>query len=340
MSTGAGRTPDAPNPFPARPFPVSPSRIGRLSDWLALLRLPNHATAAADVLAGWLLVSRPTAVVSPGSPFWWALAASLACYAAGMILNDVFDVELDRRERPERPLPAGRIAVSTASAAGHGLLLMGIVAALVASALAGVVGTAAVGIILTSAVYAYDRIAKPTAMGPAVMGVCRSLNWLLGMTAAGGPVAAAEWLVPAGMGLYVAGITLYARDEAGMSRRATLATGTVLSLAGLVAAGAFPWLAGGGPAAGRAAVGWLQEGRLADWTLLWGVIAASVLLRFVVGIGDPSAGNVRRAVGNAIMTIITFDAVLVLAACGESWAILVILLLVPFLVGRRVASVT
>lgn len=309
---------------------------GGVADWLALVRLPNHATAAADVLAGWLLVSRPAAVAAPESPFWWALAASLAFYAAGMILNDVFDVELDRRERPERPLPSGRIALSTASVTGHGLLLAGVVMAVVASAMAGLVGTAAVGIILAIAVYAYDRVAKPTALGPVVMGTCRSLNWLLGMTAAGGPVAAAQWLVPAGMGLYVAGITLYARDEAGTPRRATLAAGTCLSLAGLVGAGAFPWLTAGGEAAG----GWMAEGRLANWTLLWGVIAASVILRFVVGLGDPSPGNVRRAVGNAIMAIITLDAVLVLAACGEAWAILAILLLAPFLVGRRVASVT
>jgi len=309
---------------------------GRLTDWLALLRLPNHATAAADVLGGWLVVKQPERLAPPEASFWWALAASLAFYAAGMILNDVFDLDLDRQERPERPLPSGRIAVTTASWAGHGLLVAGVVATLVASGASGGIATAAVGIILAMAIYGYDRFAKPTFMGPPVMGLCRSLNWLLGMTAAGGPVAAAEWLVPAGMGLYVAGLTLYARDEAGASHRATLAAGALLALAGLVAAGGFPWVAGGG----HAAIGWLGQDRLANWTLLWGVIAASILLRFIVGFADPSAGNVRRAVGNAIMSIITLDAVLVLAACGESWAIVVMLLLVPFLIGRRVAAPT
>ena len=43
---------------------------------------------------------------------------------------------------------------------------------------------------------------------------------------------------------------------------------------------------------------------------------------------------------NAIVAIITLDAVLVLAACGESWAIVIIILIVPFLVGRRFASPT
>ena len=48
----------------------------------------------------------------------------------------------------------------------------------------------------------------------------------------------------------------------------------------------------------------------------------------------------QQAVGNAIMAIITLDAVLVLAICGEPWSIVVLLLLVPFLVGRRFVSPT
>jgi hypothetical protein len=49
---------------------------------------------------------------------------------------------------------------------------------------------------------------------------------------------------------------------------------------------------------------------------------------------------VRQAVGNAIMSIITLDAVLVLAACGEPWAIVVLTLLGPFLFGRQLVSPT
>ena len=39
-------------------------------------------------------------------------------------------------------------------------------------------------------------------------------------------------------------------------------------------------------------------------------------------------------------SIITLDAVLVLAACGEQWAIAVIVLLAPFLLGRRLVPPT
>ena len=42
------------------------------------------------------------------------VAASVFLYLAGMVLNDVYDVEIDRRERPDRPLPSGRIPVAWA----------------------------------------------------------------------------------------------------------------------------------------------------------------------------------------------------------------------------------
>jgi hypothetical protein len=48
----------------------------------------------------------------------------------------------------------------------------------------------------------------------------------------------------------------------------------------------------------------------------------------------------QAAVGNAIMSIITLDAVIVLAFCGEQWAVVVLALLVWFVLGRRIAAVT
>ena len=304
--------------------------------WLRLLRLPNHATAVADVLAGFLIVSHTRGFGWPPLPLWLAIAASLCFYAAGMVLNDVFDVEVDRRERPERPLPSGLIALGTAARVGNGLLAMGGVFACATAFLSGHAAVALVGAALTSAIWIYDRQAKATILGPAVMGSCRSLNWLLGMTAAGGPTEQYEWLLPIGMGLYVAGITLFARDEAGRSRTGTLCTATLVMLAGLLAAGAHTYFladAGGGSA-------WLRAGQGSSWFLLWGVLSASILLRNVLAIVEPTSGRVQLAVGNAIMSIITLDAVLVLAACGEQWSIVLLALLAPFLLGRRLVAPT
>jgi len=57
-------------------------------------------------------------------------------------------------------------------------------------------------------------------------------------------------------------------------------------------------------------------------------------------VANPAPAFVRAAVGNAIMAIITLDAVLVLAACGERWAIAVIGLLAWFVIGRRLVPPT
>lgn len=305
-------------------------------EWIRLLRLPNVATAVADVLAGWLIVSQSRTPAWPGPAAALAIAAGACFYAAGMVLNDVFDLELDRAERPERPLPRGAIRAATAAAVGMTLLTGGAVAACAAAFVSGFPAVALVGAALTAAVWLYDRHAKRTPFGPAVMGACRSLNWLLGMAAAGGPNAPHEWLVPVGMGIYVAGVTLYARDDAGRSRVPVLLGGAGLMIVGLAAAAGHAVLLAG---AGDGSI-WLAGGRLASWLLLWAVLATSILMRAGLGIVEPTPARVGAAVGNSIGSIITLDAVLVLASCGEQWAIVVLMLLAPFLAGRRLVSAT
>jgi 4-hydroxybenzoate polyprenyltransferase len=302
--------------------------------WLRLVRLPNLATAAADSLAGYLVVSRLTTLDWPPAACGLAVLASLAFYAAGMVLNDVYDVAVDRDERPERPLPSGAIPVRRAAVVGNLLLAAGAAAACGAAVAANSPWPAFVGAALTLAIWLYDRHAKATGAGPAVMGACRGLNWLLGMTAAGGPALPNQWAIPLGMSLYVAGITLFARDEAASSRRATLGVATVVMAAGLAVAAGFVWLP-------------LLDGvsrtatlPAATWLGCWALLGGAVLVRAAQAIVNPSPAAVRSAVGNAIMAIITLDAVLVLAACGERWAIVVICLLVWFVLGRRLVPPT
>ena len=282
--------------------------------WLRLMRLPNLATAAADSLAGYLVVSGLQAVQWPPAACLLAVLASLGFYAAGMVLNDVYDVAIDRAERPERPLPSGAIAVRRAAAVGNLLMAVGAAAACGAAFVANTPWPAFVGATLTVAIWLYDRHAKATPLGPAVMGACRGLNWLLGMTAVGGPTAVHQWAIPLGMAIYVAG--------------------AVTMAVGLAVAAGFVWL----PL--RDGVARVATLPAPTWLMLWGILSASVILRAIQAVASPSIPRVRAAVGNAIMAIITLDAVLVLAACGERWAIVVICLLAWFLLGRRLVPPT
>src|SRR5262245_15143087 len=100
---------------------------------LQLGRVSNLPTIWSNVLVG--------RVLAGGQPWRPAtllvmLAVSLL-YVGGMYLNDAFDRDIDARERPTRPIPAGLVAANTVFAAGFGLLLAGISVLMMAAVMTG-----------------------------------------------------------------------------------------------------------------------------------------------------------------------------------------------------------
>jgi hypothetical protein len=131
-----------------------------------------------------------------------------------MFLNDAFDAEIDARERPERPIPSGRIERKTVLALGLAMLAVAVVV-LAAFALAwgevhaaNLVGT---GLAVAVAVVVYDRWHKGVAWSPVVMGLCRAGLYLLGAFAVGCERSVA--LPAVSLLLYVVGLTHVARFE-------------------------------------------------------------------------------------------------------------------------------
>jgi 4-hydroxybenzoate polyprenyltransferase len=193
----------------------------RFVAYLQLIRLPNVLTAAADSLAGWLLVTGSLVDVSRWLPL---LLASMVLYAAGTTLNDVFDIDVDRQERPKRPLPSGRASWTLAAWLGGVGLLLGPSLALASGSLASVI----VSSILAACILGYNAGIKHTWLGPILMGACRGLNLLLGMSQApslGGPPA---WLAAVSYALFVMGITLISRSEAYGGRSKTFIAGLMV----------------------------------------------------------------------------------------------------------------
>jgi 4-hydroxybenzoate polyprenyltransferase len=208
--------------------------------WLQLVRLPNVVTAAADSLAGCLLATGSLA--TPGR--WLPLAAaSMVLYASGTALNDVFDFDIDRAERPNRPLPSGQISRRTAAWLGGLGLLLGPVLA----GLSGSMASALVGVVLALCILSYDGGMKHTWLGPVFMGGCRGLNLLLGLSCAPAFAGPPGWIAACAYGLYVAGITVVSRSEVSGGSRAGLVAGltfqnlAIVGLAGVALAhGQFP----------------------------------------------------------------------------------------------------
>lgn len=185
-------------------------QAGRARAWLQLLRAPNLLTVPGDPIAGFLLAAGRNA--ASGGRLAAAVAASLCFYAGGLLLNDVLDLETDRRERPGRPLPAGRMAPRRAAAAAVALLVAGLGLSFALGARAREIGLA-----LAAAILLYNAGGKQLSfLGPLLMGSCRALSLLLGAAAVPGFVGwPALVLVAAGaLGLYILSVTNLARREA------------------------------------------------------------------------------------------------------------------------------
>ncbi|MGC4001710.1 MAG: UbiA family prenyltransferase [Pirellulales bacterium] len=112
--------------------------------YLKLMRFPNVFSAFADILLGWLVAKTATApwthdTATPDElkQLGLLLLASAGLYLAGMVLNDVFDFDIDAVERSSRPLPSGRIPRTNATKLGWGLLAFGLLAAIGSSLISG-----------------------------------------------------------------------------------------------------------------------------------------------------------------------------------------------------------
>jgi len=263
---------------------------------LELVRPPNVATALADVLAGYAIAGQPAPHALP------LLLVSTAClYAGGVVLNDFFDRHLDAVERPERPIPSGRIPAATAAAWGTALLVLGIIAAAWAGPIPALVAAA----VAASAVL-YDAWAKHSRLaGPANMGLCRGLNLLLGVAAAP-PALAAHWPLAMIVVLYIAGVTVMSQGEVHGGRQTPALVAT--ALVGIAAIlGAFPAFATGH---GRIAASSLAA------LLVWRT--APVFLRaWRTGL----ASDVRMAVRAGVLSLVLLDAALAAAYAGMIYAV-------------------
>jgi 4-hydroxybenzoate polyprenyltransferase len=299
----------------------------KLVFYFQLVRLPNVFTAVADVAMGFFVTHEAGRISSLAVGEWVAfgflIAASASLYSAGMALNDVFDVEIDRAERPERPLPSGRISLSAARGLGFGLLAAGVFVALGLSIAKQDFRPGLTAAALALAVFAYDRAVKHTPLGPAGMGLCRFLNVLLGMSLSVIPWETWHYVIAAGIGVYIVGVTWFARTEARASNRLPLLLATAVGTAGVLLLVTFPRFV---PAGSVIAAIQADPRR---WNMLWGLLGFLIAWRCVWAILDPSPVLVQRAVRQCIFSLIMLDAVVTFAVAGFAPAMLIMLLLLP-----------
>lgn len=305
--------------------------------YLRLLRLPNVFSAIADVLMGWF-VAKLTWTWQESTPVEFAqlgllVGASVCLYLAGLVLNDVFDYEVDQVERPERPLPAGEIPFATARTLGWTLLGSGVICGVLATWVSGQMYCAATAVVIALAVVGYNAGLKNTPVGPVVMGSCRWLNILLGMSAGAAPWPVWQLLLAAGIGVYIVGVTVFARGEAEQSARGRLILGWVVMLGGLALLWGVPRYAPEFPQT-------VLKVATSDWTFLWGALAGLLSVRCIWAISDPSPLRVQSAITQCLRSLIILDALACYSVRDLDSALVIMVLIIPQLMLGRLIYAT
>lgn len=173
-------------------------------DILTLCRVSNLPTVWTNVLAAIVLSGAEVRLFD-----LLMLGLALSCfYSAGMCLNDLADAEIDRIEKPQRPIPAGRISKS--AALGLVVALLGLPLALLALLYPQAL---VAGLLLTGLIILYDLKHKSSAFSVYVMASCRLLVFLLTGLAVAGSLA--SMVVVAGIlqFAYIVLLSIVARHE-------------------------------------------------------------------------------------------------------------------------------
>ncbi|MEX0928946.1 MAG: UbiA-like protein EboC, partial [Balneolales bacterium] len=249
------------------------------------------------------------------------LLATFGLYGGGVVINDVFDAELDARERPERPIPSGRTSRTEAGVLGAVLLLGGIISAFQVNVTAG-----AIALAVMAGALLYDGWAKQyTVWGPLVMGMCRGGNLLLGVSIV--PAAVFEfWFLGAVPIVYIAAITLISQGEVhGGTGKTGISSLIMLTLVFAALAGlAF----------------YIPDFNLPAAAVMLVLLASLVLPAFIRAARSPTPGLIKNAVKRGVISLIILNAVIAAGFAGWMTGVIVLLLLPLSLALERLFAVT
>ncbi len=234
------------------------SRLGAgLAPYLELSRLSNLPTVWTNAMVGFAIGGwGGRGEVPPLCVMTQMTVAVSLLYVAGMALNDVVDARVDRAERPDRPIPSGRVSIVGAVA----LVAVCMAAGLTLMALLGA-WPARLGLVLAATIVLYDAVHKWTGASVLLMGACRGLVYPTAAAAIAWPVdPVVTWTLAGAMASYIVVLTFVARREAGpgnVRRRALWPLLPITALGPVVVLGAPDGAWPAVVAAGVIAAGWL-----------------------------------------------------------------------------------
>lgn len=271
------------------------------------MRPANIVTAIADILAGIAISGFFLHASDDPARIAWLVLSTVGLYGGGVVMNDVFDAELDAVERPERPIPSGLIPKASGAVLGLFLLFAGVLFAFLVSTVSGFLA-----LVIAAAALVYDKWGKHHSFwGPLNMGVCRGLNLLLGLSIVP-PQVEEYWFLAIVPIIYIAAITMISQGEVYGGKKSTLYAAAFLY--GLAMAGVLY-------------VSFSQEQQVATFIfiLLW---ALMVFLPLRKAIMHPEGKMIGRAVKAGVLALIFMNAAWA-SAFGVIYLALLIILLLP-----------
>jgi 4-hydroxybenzoate polyprenyltransferase len=282
--------------------------VKKILGYLRLMRPANIVTAVADILAGVAIAGYFLAGDTDVVPVILLVFANIGLYGGGVVMNDFFDAALDSVERPERPIPSGLISQMQALVLGLLLLFAGIVSAFFVSPASGTLALA-----IAVAAVVYDKWAKHHSfIGPLIMGICRGMSLLLGLSVIPAELQTLSFLgiIPV---IYIAAITMISQGEVHGSKKSVL-----LGAMGLYALAM----------AGILFFSFLRDstGLALLFVAAWAIMVLVPLRNAFVNSAGPMIG---KAVKAGVLGLILMDAAWA-AAFGDFYLAFTIAVLLPF----------
>jgi 4-hydroxybenzoate polyprenyltransferase len=183
-----------------------------IKQYAALTRLSNLPTCWTNVLTGSVIgsmaASSPLAIL----PVVILSIIISLFYMAGMALNDLVDLKIDKQQRPDRPIASGRILPRSA-------LILIILLFVTASVLLLIYFPHCIylALLLTTMIILYDLTHKHFACSIIFMAFCRALIYVISAYAVFGGSTKEFWTNTAIsstiLALYIAFMTIIARSE-------------------------------------------------------------------------------------------------------------------------------
>ena len=286
-------------------------------DYLILVRLPNLFTLPSNILVGFVIVSSLT--LTSYVQVLLLVTISILLYCVGLILNDLFDYNIDKKERPDRPLASGKVSrraaiclVTVFTVLALGLSLIVSIPTLVTSSLLFVL------------IFGYDKFLKKTMAGPFPIAAARVIHVMLGASVDFGHIGSFPQLIILTFVLtitfvYVCLIGFISRYEIhGFPKNTKLFLIPIIIVA-IISSIAFFSL-----------MGFFKYECLIILALF-----SFIMARTFYKIHKQDSSGIQRIVQNMILSIIVLDSTFLSGIRGIELGLVVLVLLAPLLILAR-----